>query len=67
MPFVTQKDGGLSTFCDIIVEIEAGIDDSSLKQILINNHIADNRSIFIGHLLMRIFYFGFCESFRKKN
>ena len=38
MRLVTQKDGYLSTYFDIINESEDGINNSSLKQFLIDNH-----------------------------
>ena len=64
MRIVTQKDGDLSTYFDIIDESEAGIDNLSLKQILINNHTADNRSNIRGHLPLE-YIFGFAKSFEK--
>ena len=50
MRLVTQKDGDLSTYFDTIDESEVGIDDSSLKQILINDHHKDNLGNIRGHL-----------------
>ena len=64
MRLVTQKDGDLSTFFDIIDESEAGIDNSSIKQTPINNHTAYNRCIVRGHLPLE-YIFGFCKSFEK--
>ena len=52
MRLFTQKDGALSTYFDIIDEKGDGIKNSSLKQILINNHTADDRGVFRGHLLL---------------
>ena len=62
MRLVTQKDGDLSTYFDIIDESEDGINDSSLKQIPINNHIEANRGLIRGHLPLE-YIFGFCKSF----
>ena len=64
MRLVTQKNGDLSTYFDINDENETGIDNSSLKQILINNATAKNRGIISGHLSLE-YIFGFCESFKK--
>ena len=64
MRTVTQKDGEFSTYFDIIDESEAGIDNSSLKQILINDRTADNRDIIRGHLPLE-YVFGFAKSFEK--
>ena len=61
---VTQKDGGVFTYFDTIDESKAGIDDSSLKQILIKNHTADNSGIIRGHLPLK-YIFGFCKSLKK--
>ena len=60
MRLVTQKDGDLSTYFDIIDKSEAGIDNSSLKQILINSHTPNNRGFIGGHLLFE-YIFGFCK------
>ena len=64
MRLVTQKDGDLSTYFDIIDESENGINNSSLKQILINNHTEDNRGLIRGHLPLE-YIFGFARSFKK--
>ena len=50
MRLVTQKDGDLSSYFDIIDQSEDGIDNSSIKQVLINNHTADNRGVIRGRL-----------------
>ena len=63
MRLTTQKDGDLSSYFDIIDESEAGIDNSSLKQILINNHSEANRGIIRGHLPLE-YIFGFAKSFK---
>ena len=61
---VTQKDGDLSTYFDIIDETENGINNSSLKQILNNNHTEANRGLIRGHLPLE-YIFGFARSFKK--
>ena len=65
MRLVTQKDGDLSTYFDIIDESEDGIDSCSLEQVLINSHNPDNRGIIRGHLPLE-YVFGFCKSFMEK-
>ena len=62
MRIVTQKDGDFSTYFDIIDESEDRIDNSSLKQELINDHTADNRGNIRGHLPLE-HIFGFAKSF----
>ena len=64
MRLVTEKDGDLSTYFDIINESEGGINDSTLKQILINNHTEANRGLIRGHLPLE-YIFGFARSFKK--
>ena len=64
MRLVTQKGGDLSTNFDIIDESENGINNSSLKQILINNHTEANRGLIRGHLPLE-YIFGFARSFKK--
>ena len=64
MRLVTQKDGDLSTYFDIINESEDGINNSSLKKILINNHTEANRGLIRGHLPLE-YIFGFATSFKK--
>ena len=64
MKLVTQKDGDLSTYFDTIDESENGINKSSLKQILINNHTKANRGLIRGHLPLE-YIFGFARSFKK--
>ena len=64
MRLVTEKDGDLSTYFDIINEKENGIKDSTLKQILINNHTEANRGLIRGHLHLE-YIFGFARSFKK--
>ena len=66
MRLVTQKDGDLSTYFDIYDESEDEIKNSSLGQILIDNHIEANKGLIGGHLhLENIFGFALC--FKKNN
>ena len=58
MRLVTQKDGDLSTYFDIIGESEDEINSSSLKRILIDNHTEANRGLERGHLPLE-YIFGF--------
>ena len=64
MRLVTEKDGDLSTYFDIINESEGGINDSTLKQMLINNHTEAKRGLIRGHLPLE-YVFGFARSFKK--
>ena len=65
MRLVTQKDGDLSTYFDIIDEDEGEIKSSSLKKMLIDDHIEDNkRGILREHLPLE-YIFGFAKSFKK--
>ena len=50
MRLLTQRDGDLSFYFDVIDESETSINKSSLKQILINNHTEANRGDIRGHL-----------------
>ena len=64
MRLVTEKDGDLSTYFDVINESEDEINNSSLKKILINNHTEANRGLIRGHLPLE-YIFGFARSFKK--
>ena len=64
MSLITQKDGDLSTYFDIINESANGIDDFSIEQILINNHTDDHKGTFRGQPPLE-YIFGFCKSFKK--
>ena len=64
MRLITPKDGDLSTYFDIIDESVNKINDSSLKQILINNHTEANRGLIRGHLPLE-YIFGFARSLKK--
>ena len=64
MSIVSQKDGDLSTYFDKIDESEDEINNTSLRQILIDNHTEANQGLIRGYLhLERVF--GFCRSFKK--
>ena len=64
MRLVTQKEGDLSTYFDIIDESEGEINNTSLKKILIDNHTAANRGLIRGQLPLE-YIFGFARSFKK--
>ena len=64
MRLVTEKDGDLSKYFDLINEKENGINDSTLKQILINNHTEANRGLIRSNLPLE-YIFGFARSFKK--
>ena len=61
---VTQKGGDLSTYFDILDESEDKINNSSLKDILIDNHTEANRGLIKGHLPLE-YIFEFARSFKK--
>ena len=64
MRLITQKDGDLSTYFDVIDKSEVEINKSSLKKILIDNHTEANRGLIRGHLPLE-YIFGFARSFKK--
>ena len=64
MRLVTQKDGDLSTYFDIIDESEDEINNTSLRLTLLDNHVEANRGLLVGHLPLE-YLFGFCRSFKK--
>ena len=64
MRVVTQKDGDLSTYFDIIDESEEEINNPSLRLTLIDNHTEPNNGFLVGHLPLE-YIFGFCKSFKK--
>ena len=66
MRLITQTDGDVSIYFDVIDENEYGIDNWSWKQILLNNHTEYDRGLIRG-LLPLAYIFGFCKSFRKKT
>ena len=66
MRLVTQKDGDLSKYFDIIDESEDKINSPSLKKKLIDNHTEANRGLIRGHLSLE-YIFGFARSFKKNK
>ena len=65
MRVLTNKDGDLMSYFDNINETQAGINNSSLKQILIDNHtVAANKGKIVGQLPLE-HIFGFCKTFKK--
>ena len=62
MRVLTSKDGDLMSYIDKIDETQ--IDNTSLKQILINNHVAANKGKIVGQLPLKN-NFGFCKTFKK--
>ena len=66
MRLVTQKDGDLSTYFEIIDENEDEINSSSLKKILTDNHAEVNRDLRGGHLPLEHIS-GFAQSFKKNK
>ena len=61
---ITQSVGDLSTYFDIIDESEDDVNNSSLTQILINDHTKANRGAMRRHLPLES-VFGFFKSFGK--
>ena len=64
---LTQKDGDLSSYVDKIDETEAGINNSTLKHILIDSHSNDDNNGKIGANLPLEYIFGFCKTLKKKQ
>ena len=65
MRILTQKDGDLSSYFDKINETEAGMNDSTLKHMLINSHTNDDNRGKIRANLPLEHIFGFCKTFKK--
>ena len=65
MRLLTQKDGDLSSYFDKINETEAGINDTTLKHMLIISHTNDDNRDKIGGNLPLEHIFGFCKTFKK--
>ena len=63
---LAKKGGDLSIYFDIIDESETAMDNSSLKQKLINDHSNDNKCIIRGHLTLE-YVFGFCKSLKNNQ
>ena len=64
MRLLTEKEGDLSTYFDMIDESEDEINNTSLRLTVIDNHIEANRGILGGYLPLE-YIFGFCRSFKK--
>ena len=64
MRALTSKDGDLSSHFDKIDETKKGINNTSLKQMLNNNHTDVNRGNIHAHLPLE-HMFGFCITFKK--
>ena len=65
MRLLTEKDGDLSTYFDKINEADAGINNSTLKKMLINSHTNANNKGKIKANLPLEYIFGFCRTFKK--
>ena len=65
MRLLTQKDGDLSSYFEKIDETEAGINNSTLKQMLIDSHTNDENKGKIRANLPLEHIFGFCKTFKK--
>ena len=65
MRLLTQKDGDLSSYFDKIDETEAGIANSTLKQLRIDSHTNDDNKCKIRANLPLELLFGFCKTFKK--
>ena len=66
MRLVTEKEGDLPTYFDIIDESGNGNKNSSIKQIPIDNHTETNKGVIRGHLPLEQI-FGFAIFFIKKT
>ena len=65
MRLLTQKDGDLSSYFDRIDETEAGINNSTLKKLLIDSHTNNDHKGQIRANLPLEHIFGFCKTFKK--
>ena len=65
MRLLTKKDGDLSSYFDKIDETEGGINNSTLKHMLIDSHTNDDNKGKIRANLPLEHIFGFCETFKK--
>ena len=65
MRILTQKDGDLSSYFDKTNESAGEIDNSTLKQMLINSHTHDVNKGKIRANLPLEHIFGFCKTFKK--
>ena len=65
MRLLAQKDEDMSSYFDKIDETEGGINNSTLKQLLIDSHTnEDNKGKIRANLLIEQI-FGFCKTFKK--
>ena len=65
MRVLTSKNGGLMSYFDNIDETEANLNNTSLKHILINNHIGvANKGKIVGQLPLE-HIFSFCKTFKN--
>ena len=62
---LTQRDGDLSSCFDKIDETEAGINNSTIKQMIIDSHTNEDNKGKIGADLPLEHFFGFCKTFKK--
>ena len=65
MRLLTQKDGDLSSYFDKIDETEGGINNSTLKHMLIDSHTNDDNKVKIRANLPLEHIFGFCKLSKK--
>ena len=65
MRLLTQKEGDLSSYFDKIDETEAGINNSTLKHLLIDRHTNDDNKSKIRANLPLEHIFGFCKTIKK--
>ena len=65
MRLLTQKDGDLSPYFDKLDETEGGINDSTLKHMLIDSHTNDDNRGKIRDNLPFEHMFGSCKTFKK--
>ena len=65
MRILTQKDGDLSSYFDKTDETEAGINNTTLKRMLIDSHTNDDNKGKIRANLPLEHLFGFCKTFKK--
>ena len=65
MRLLTQKDGDSSSNFDKIIETEGGINNSTLKQLLIDTQTNEDNKGSLGANLPIEYLFGFCRTFKK--
>ena len=67
MRLLTQKDGDLLSNFDKINETEGGINNSTLKKLLIDTHTNEDNKFNFGANLPLECIFGFCRTLKKNN